>query len=150
MRIRISAAATLLAIVLAPSLARAAPSGIVLEQPADHSVLRGEPALLPVVIGDEHAAVELQVEIDGELRASFLPWSHRQVIELDPGLHLVSVVGRDPSTGKSLRSQTVQVAVFGEPEAARPDPRRRNGVTAVFAFLVAIVGASTLRRRSQR
>lgn len=121
--------------------------GIVLEQPVDRSALRGEPARLSVIINTEQPVLDLQIEVDGQTRAAFSLWSRRHMIELEPGLHRVAVTGRDPSTGAPLRSRAAQVAVFPEADATRLDPRRRNGLTAALAFVIAIGGAWLLRRR---
>jgi hypothetical protein len=143
-------AGLVLAGVLASSPVQAAPPRIELEHPRKTTSVRGEPALLEVVLAPEQAwAVGVQIEIDGERRQGFMPWSRRAVIELEPGLHRVAVVGRDVRDGELRRSKTVQVAVFEEAQRKRMSPRARHGWTAAVAFVIAIGGATVLRRRAK-
>lgn len=129
---------------------QAATPAIELEHPRKTTSVRGDPALLEVVLAREQAwAVRLQVEVDGKIHEDFLPWKRRALIELEPGLHRVAVVGRDVRDGELRRSKTVQVAVF---HAAKREPMRartRHAWTAVVAFSIAIGGATVLRRRAK-
>jgi hypothetical protein len=147
-------AKTIAAVVLAGMLAggpvQAATPRIELEYPRKATAVRGEPALLEVVLAPEQAwAVNVQVEVDGEIHQNFLPWTRRALVELEPGLHRVAVVGRDARDGEARRSKTVQVAVFHEAQRKRMHPRTRHAWTAAVAFVLAIGGATVLRRRSQ-
>jgi hypothetical protein len=143
-------AGLVLAGVLVGSPVQAATPGIELEHPRKATSVRGEPALLELVLAREQAwAVQLQVEVDGEVREDFLPWQRRKLIELEPGLHRVAVVGHDVRDGELRRSKTVQVAVFHEAKRKRMGARARHGWTAAVAFVLAIGGATVLRRRSQ-
>jgi hypothetical protein len=143
-------AGLVLAGVLASSPVHAGTPGIELEHPRKATSVRGEPALLEVVLAQEQAwAVSVQVEVDGELREAFLPWTRRAVIELEPGLHRVAVVGRDARDGELRRSKIVQVAVFHEAQRKRMNARARHAWTAAVAFVIAIGGATVLRRRAK-
>ena len=118
-----------------------------LAAPADRSVVRGDPAELPVRLAPDQAwAQGLRVEVDGQLRGYLLPWS---TLELEPGLHRVSVRGYDVRDGAALRSAAVQVAVFEAASRAPAGRRERNGWTALVAFVLAVGGATALRRRGQ-
>jgi hypothetical protein len=143
-------AGLVLAGVLASSPVHAATLRIELEHPRKATSVRGEPALLEVVLAPEQAwAVGVQVEVDGELREDFLPWTRRTIVELEPGLHRVAVVGRDVRDGELRRSKTVQVAVFHEAQRKPMHARARHGWTAAVAFVIAIGGATVLRRRAK-
>jgi hypothetical protein len=122
---------------------------IELQHPRKATAVRGEPGFLEVVLASEQAVRDVQVEVDGELHGEFLPWKRRTVLELEPGLHRVAVVGRDVRDGELRRSKTVQVAVFHEAPRKRMHPRARHAWTAAVAFVIAIGGATMLRRRSQ-
>lgn len=142
-------AGLMLAGLLASGPVHASP-GIELEYPRKPTSVRGEPALLEVVLAPEQTwAVGVQVEVDGEVQEDFLPWKRRTVIELEPGLHRVAVVGRDARDGELRRSKTVQVAVFHEAQRKQLGTRARHACTAAVAFLLAIGGATMLRRRAQ-
>lgn len=150
MRRTISTAALVLAGVLASGPVRAATPEIELEYPRKATAVRGEPATLEIVVAPDQAwAAALQVEVDGELRGDFLAWKRRTVIELEPGLHRVAVVGWDARAGELARSKTIQIAVFHEAERKRLDPRARHAWTAAVAFVIAFGGAAMLRRRNQ-
>lgn len=143
-------AGLVLAGVLVGGPVQAATPKIELEHPRKATSVRGEPALLEVVLAREQAwAVQVQVEVDGEIREDFLPWKRRTLIELEPGLHRVAVVGRDARDGELRRSKTVQVAVFHAAQRKRMSPRARHAWTAAVAFVLAIGGATVLRRRKQ-
>lgn len=143
-------AGLVLAGVLVGGPAQAETPRIELEHPRKATSVRGEPALLEVVLGREQAwAVDVQVEVDGEVREDFLPWKRRALIELEPGLHRVAVVGRDVRDGELRRSKTVQVAVFHEAQRKRMSARARHAWTAFVAFVLAIGGATVLRRRAK-
>ena len=138
------------ALLLASLLAAPAPAPgpLLLDAPADKTVVRGDPAELPlrVAAGQEHAT-SLRIEIDGEPGGFVLPWT--KSITLEPGLHHVRVHGFDTRSGAPLSSEMVQIAVFEE--AGRPPlhPRERNAWTALIAFVLAVSSASALRRRGQ-
>jgi hypothetical protein len=150
MRKPIAIAGLVLAGVLASAPVHAANPVIELQHPRKATAVRGEPGLLEVVVAPEQAwASELQVEVDGELRHDFLPWKRRAVLELEPGLHRVAVVGLDARDGDVRRSKTVQVAVFHEVQGKRMHPRARHAWTAAVAFVIAIGGATVLRRRAK-
>jgi hypothetical protein len=139
-----------LAGVLAGVPAQAAKPEIELSYPRKATAVRGEPALLEVVLAPDQAwLTAVQVEVDGELRGEFLPWKRRTVLELEPGLHRVAVVGQDARAGEQGRSKSVQIAVFHEAQRKRMSTRARHAWTAVVAFAIAIGGATVLRRRSQ-
>ena len=136
-----------LAGLLASAPVHAATRRIELESPRKTTAVRGEPALLEVVLAPDQAVTAVQVEVDGELREQFLPWKRRAVLELEPGLHRVAVVGWDARAGAGVRSKTVQVAVFHEAQRKRMNAPARQAWTAAVAFVVAIGGATVLRRR---
>jgi hypothetical protein len=143
-------AGLVLAGVLVGGPVQAATPAIELEHPRKATSVRGEPALLEVVVAREQRWVgQLQVEVDGEVGEEFLPWKRRRVIELEPGLHRVAVVGRDVRDGELRRSKTVQVAVFHEAQRKRMNARTRHAWTAAVAFVLAIGGATVLRRRAK-
>lgn len=140
-----------LGLALLSSRALAAEPKLALEQPMQRTAVRGEPASLQVMVAAEQPwAGQLRVEVDGQVDQSFLPWSRSTQVELAPGLHRIAVVGIDRRDGRTLRSETMQVAVFRPTARPRLSPRARNGWTALVAFGVAIGGAATLRRRTGR
>jgi hypothetical protein len=146
----IAIAGLALAGMLAGVPAQAAAPEIELQSPRKATAVRGEPALLEVVLAPEHGATTVQVEVDGELRGEFMPWKRRTVLELEPGLHRVAVVGHDARDGELRRSKTVQIAVFHAAQRKRMSTRTRHAWTALVAFVIAIGGATVLRRRSQQ
>ena len=118
-----------------------------LAEPEDRTVLRGDPAELPVRLAPDQAwAQGLRVEVDGQLEGYLLPWS---TLELEPGLHRVSVRGYDTRDGAALRSPAVQVAVFEAASRAPTGRRERHAWTAFVAFVLAVGGATALRKRGQ-
>jgi hypothetical protein len=150
MREPIAIAVLVLAGVLAAAPVQAAKPEIELQYPRKATAVRGEPALLEVVLApDQTWASSVQVEVDGELRGEFMPWKRRTVLELEPGLHRVAVVGQDLRDGELRRSKTVQIAVFHEAQRKRMHPRARHAWTAAVAFVIAVGGATILRRRAQ-
>jgi hypothetical protein len=150
MQKQIAIAGLALAGVLAAGPVRAAKPEIELSYPRKATAVRGEPALLEVVLAPDQAwAMGVQVEVDGELRQDFLPWKRRTVLELEPGLHRIAVVGRDGRDGELRRSKAVQIAVFHEAQRKRLNARARHAWTAAVAFVIAFGGAAALRRREQ-
>jgi hypothetical protein len=131
--------------IAAPAVAHAE-ARVELEAPRDRTKLRGEPAQLEVAVAPS-TAVDRQVEVDGRVRASLLPWRRRVELTLAPGIHRVAVRGRDPDSGERLRSETALVVVFPEQARAPLDPRRRHALSALVAFALAVFGAAALRRR---
>lgn len=130
--------------VLAPGSALAGTPSLELQEPRDREVVRGQPAQLRVTARAEGAAA-LGVEVDGQLRALIMPWSDSTLVELEPGLHRVALVGRALDDGATLRTPAVQVASF-EAKAAPLGRRERNGWIAAVAFVVAVGSAAGLRR----
>jgi hypothetical protein len=137
-----------LALALAcPRITHAAEPPLTLEQPVDRTVVRGEPAAVPIVIAPGQPWAELLcVELDGERERLVLPWSRQTSVELEPGLHRLAVVGIDRRDGSPLRSPTVQVAVLRPTEQAHAQ-RERNDWIIIAAFAAALAAAAALRRR---
>jgi hypothetical protein len=149
MRRSIAIAGLALAGVLAGEPVHAATTEIELQSPRKATAIRGEPALLEIVLAPGQAwAMGLQVEVDGEPHGEFMPWKRRAVLELDPGLHRIAVVGWDARDGALRRSKTVQIAVFHEAQREALDAPARHVWTAAVAFVIAVGGATVLRRRS--
>jgi hypothetical protein len=95
MRKPIAIAALVLAGVFAGNPVHAATPEIELSYPRKATAVRGEPALLEVVLAPEQAWLSgAQVEVDGELRDPFLPWKRRTVLSLSPAASPRVVVGR--------------------------------------------------------
>lgn len=133
----------------APTAGQAStPGPLLLDAPANKTVVRGDPAELPlrVAAGQEHMT-SLRIEIDGKPGGFVLPWT--ESITLEPGLHRVRVHGYDARSGAPVSSELMQIAVFEE--ASRPPlhPRERNAWTALIAFVLAVSSATALRRRGQ-
>lgn len=150
MRRSISIGTLVLAAMLAASPVRAATPEIELQYPRKATAIRGEPALLEVVLAPDQAwATALHVEVDGEPAGDFLPWKRRTVLELEPGLHRITVVGWDARDGERARSKTIQIAVFHEAQRKPLNARARHAWTAAVAFVVAVGGATMLRRREK-
>ena len=131
--------------LLAPGAARAESPALELAQPHDRSVVRLPDSVDVVARGRDATAIG--VEVDGRLHAPILPWTSTTQLELEPGLHRVNLVGR-ARDGEVLRSASVQVAVFAKAEAKPLHGRERNAAIAAVAFVIAVGGATRLRRRS--
>lgn len=104
--------------------------------PLDRTVHRDGPVTLELELASETWPV--LVEVDGELVGPRMRWPAPRV-ELEPGIHRVRVLDRS----RTHASAAARVIVFA-PKDERLDP---NTTIAVVASVIALLGATLLRRR---
>ena len=107
--------------------------------PAERAIFREGPVEVALTIASDEWPVWL--EVDGELRAPLAAWPPPKVV-LEPGMHRLRLLERT----RTHASSATTVAVF-PPKREQLDGRERNGVIAVIASLLALLGATLLRRR---
>jgi hypothetical protein len=107
--------------------------------PGERAIFRDGPVDVELTIASDRWPV--WIEVDGQVESALAPWPPPSV-RLEPGMHRLRVLDHR----RELASPPTRVAVF-PPKDEQLGGRERNGLIAVVASLIALIGATLLRRR---